>query len=56
LNGISLISQEVQQDGTTAAIEGQHSGIFQSKCKIEDKVCKLIIDGGSLLMSLVQIW
>jgi hypothetical protein len=47
LNGISLMSQEVQQDGTTAAVKGQHSGIFESECKIKDKVCKLIIDGGS---------
>jgi hypothetical protein len=47
LNGISLMSQEVQHDGTTAAVKGQHSGIFQSECKIKDKVCKLIIDVGS---------
>jgi hypothetical protein len=26
---------------------GQCSGIFQSECKIKDKVCNLIIDGGS---------
>jgi hypothetical protein len=28
LNGISLMSQEVQHDGTTTAIKGQRSGIF----------------------------
>jgi hypothetical protein len=28
-------------------VKGQHSSIFQSQCKIRDKVCKLIIDGGS---------
>jgi hypothetical protein len=47
LNRISLMSQEVQYDGTTAAVKGQHSGIFQSECKIKDKACKLIIDGRS---------
>jgi hypothetical protein len=41
------MSQEVQHDGTTAAVKGQRSGIFQSECKIKDKVYKLIIDGGS---------
>jgi hypothetical protein len=47
LNGISLMSREVHHDGTTAAVKGQHSNIFQSECKIKDKVCKLIIDGDS---------
>jgi hypothetical protein len=47
LNGISLMSQEVQHDSTTAAVKGQRSGIFQSECKIKDNVCKLIIDGDS---------
>jgi hypothetical protein len=31
----------------TVAIKGQHSSIFQSECKIKDKVCKPIIDSGS---------
>jgi hypothetical protein len=44
---LSLMSHEVHRDGTTASIKGQRSGIFQSECKIKDKVCKLIIDGGS---------
>jgi hypothetical protein len=47
LSGLSLMSQEVQRDGTIATVKGQRSNIFQSECKIHDKVCKLIIDGGS---------
>jgi hypothetical protein len=47
LNGISLMSQEVQHGGTTAALKGQCSGICQSECEMKDKVCKLVIDGGS---------
>jgi hypothetical protein len=39
------MSQEVQHDGTNVAVKGQRSRIFQSECKIKDKVCKLIIDG-----------
>ena len=34
-------------DGTIVAMKGQRSNIFQAECKIQDKVCKLIIDGGS---------
>jgi hypothetical protein len=45
--GLSLMSQEVHCDSTTASVKGQRSGIFQFRCKIKDKVCKLIIDGGS---------
>jgi hypothetical protein len=41
------MSQEVQHEDTTAAVKGQHYGIFQSKCQIKDKVCKLIIDDDS---------
>jgi predicted aspartyl protease len=44
---LSLMTQEVHRDGTTTAVKGQRSGIFQSECKIKGKVCKLIIDGGS---------
>jgi hypothetical protein len=28
-------------------VKGQRSNIFQLECKIQDKVCKLIIDGES---------
>jgi hypothetical protein len=45
--GLSLMSQEVHHDGTTASVKGQRSDIFQFECKIKDRVCKLIIDGGS---------
>ncbi|CAN6371480.1 unnamed protein product [Urochloa humidicola] len=46
-SGLSLMSHEVHSDGTISAVKGQRSIIFQSECKIQDKVCKLIIDGGS---------
>jgi hypothetical protein len=46
-NGLSMMAREVQCDGTSANLNGQRSNIFQSECKIQDKVCKLIIDGGS---------
>jgi hypothetical protein len=46
-NGLSMLAQEVQSDGTAINVKGQWSNIFQSECKIQDKVCKLIIDGGS---------
>ena len=35
-------------DGTIVDMKGQRSNIFWSECKIHDKVCKLIIDGGSV--------
>ena len=45
--GFSLMSHEVQRDGTIVKVMGQGSNIFQSECNIKDKVCKVIIDGGS---------
>jgi hypothetical protein len=44
-NGISMLAQGVQSDGTAVHVKRQHSSIFQSQCNIQDKVCKLIIDG-----------
>jgi hypothetical protein len=44
-NGLSMLAQGVQSDGTTIQVKGQCSSIFQSQCKIQDKVCKLIIYG-----------
>jgi len=46
-SALSLMSHEVQRDGTIANVKGQRSNIFQLECKIQDKLCKLIIDGGS---------
>ena len=46
-SGLSMLAQEVKQDGTASNVKGQRSNIFQSKCTIHDKVCQLIIDGGS---------
>lgn len=47
LSGLSLMSQGVQSDGQVVQVKGQRSNIFQSECKIQEKVCKLVIDGGS---------
>jgi hypothetical protein len=46
-NGLSMLAHGVQSDGTTVQVKGQCFSIFQSQCKIHDKVRKLIIDGGS---------
>jgi hypothetical protein len=46
-NGLSMLAQGVQSDGTAVQVQGQCSHTFQSQCKIKDKVCKLIIDDGS---------
>ena len=43
----SMMAQEAHIDGAAIMVKGQRSNIFQSECKIQDKVCKLIIDGGS---------
>jgi hypothetical protein len=42
-----MLVQGIQSNGTAVQVKGQRSNIFQSQCKIQDKVCKLIIDGGS---------
>jgi hypothetical protein len=45
--GLSLMSHEVTRNGTISISIGQQCNIFQSECKIKEKVCKLIIDGAS---------
>ena len=52
VHGLSLMSQEVQRDGTIANMKGHRYNIFQSECKIKDEACKLIIDGGSFTTSI----
>jgi hypothetical protein len=44
---LSMITQEAKSNGTIVDVNGQHSNVFQDECKIKDKTCKLIIDGGS---------
>ena len=46
-DGLSIMARDVHSDGTAVMVKGQQSNIFQSKYKIQDKVCKLIINGGS---------
>jgi hypothetical protein len=46
-NSLSMLAQGVQSDGTVVQVKEQRSSIFQSQCKIYDKVCKLIINGCS---------
>ena len=46
-DGLSMMARDVQSDGTAVMVKGQRSNIFQSQCIVQDKVCKLIIDGGS---------
>jgi hypothetical protein len=43
--GLSLMSREVMRNGTISTSTGQRCNIFQSECKIKEKLCKLIIDG-----------
>ena len=46
-DGLSMMASNIHSDGTVATMKGQRSNIFKSECTIKDKVCKLIIDGGS---------
>ena len=46
-NGLSMLAYAVQRDGSNVDAKGQRCNIFQSECKFQEKVCKLIIDGGS---------
>jgi hypothetical protein len=46
-DGLSMMAREVHSDGAIVDVKGQRSSIFQTACKIQDKVCKVIIDGGS---------
>ena len=42
-----MLAREVHSDGTVVAVKEQRSSIFQIVSTIQDKVCKVIIDGGS---------
>ena len=46
-DGLSMMEREVHSDGTIVDVMGQRSSICQTACKIQDTVCKVIIDGGS---------
>jgi hypothetical protein len=46
-HGMSLVAHKVRRDNTISTVKWQYSNIFQFKCKIKDKVCKLIIDSSS---------
>jgi hypothetical protein len=46
-SGLSMTAREAKFDGTIVDVNGQRSNVFQSKCNIKDKVCKLIINGSS---------
>jgi hypothetical protein len=37
-NGLSMLAQGVQSDGTAVQVKGQRSSIFQFECKIQGKV------------------
>jgi hypothetical protein len=54
MKGLSLMSHEVQCDGTITNVKGQRCSIFQSECKIKEKTCKLIIDGGSFTNAIIS--
>jgi hypothetical protein len=47
VRGLSLMSPEAMCHGTIATSTVQRCNIFQPECKIQDKVCKLIIDGSN---------
>ena len=34
----------------------QQKNIFHTRCHVQNKVCSVIIDGGSSLISLAQPW
>ena len=48
-SGLSMIARDVHSDGTAVMVKRQQSNIFQLECQIHDKVCKMIIDGGSYI-------
>lgn len=46
-DGLSMMARDVHSDGTAVMVKGQRSNIFHAECQINDKVCKMIVDGGS---------
>ena len=48
-DGLSMMARYVHSDGTAVMVKRQQSNIIQSECQIHDKVCKMIIDGGSYI-------
>jgi hypothetical protein len=47
IDGLNLLVKKDENTNNVAAQKGQRWSVFQSECKIKDKVCKLVIDGGS---------
>ena len=44
-----MMARDVHSDGTVVMVKRQRSNIFQSECQIHNKVCKMIIGGGSYI-------
>ena len=46
-DGVNLMVHKVAHDDAPIIEKGQRQNVFQSICKIKDKNCKVVIDGGS---------
>jgi hypothetical protein len=47
IDGLNLLVKKAENTNNVAAQKGQRWSVFQSECKIKDKVYKLVIDGES---------